>query len=137
MLKTGHLIFNTAALVMNRYKNRAETGLQNLDNRAILCKVRGIGAAGSAFASHVKGRGFESHMLHGKGLVDTRPFIFVLNFLTAGSDFAFSALRERVRFFLPVQKAVRGNAFLRFAIKESATSADIVDVTLSLSTPLC
>ena len=75
MLKTGHLIFNTAALVMNRYKNRAETGLQNLDNRAILCKVRGIGAAGSAFASHVKGRGFESHMLHGKGLVDTRPFI--------------------------------------------------------------
>ena len=91
MLKTDHLIFNTAALVMNRYKNRAETGLQNLDNRAILCKVRGIGAAGSAFASHVKGRGFESHMLHGKGLVDTRPFIFVLNFLTAGSDFAFSA----------------------------------------------
>ena len=86
-MKTGHLIFNTAALVMNRYKNRAETGLQNLDNRAILCKVRGIGAAGSAFASHVKGRGFESHMLHGKGLVDTRPFIFVLNFLTAGSDF--------------------------------------------------
>ena len=71
MLKTDHLIFNTAALVMNRYKNRAETGLQNLDNRAILCKVRGIGAAGSAFASHVKGRGFESHMLHGKGLVDT------------------------------------------------------------------
>ena len=41
MLKTGHLSFNTAALVMNRYKNRAETGLQNLDNRAILCKVRG------------------------------------------------------------------------------------------------
>ena len=78
MLKTDHLIFNTAALVMNRYKNRAETGLQNLDNRAILCKVRGIGAAGSAFASHVKGRGFESHMLHGKGLVDTRPFIFGL-----------------------------------------------------------
>lgn len=102
---------------MNRYKNRAETGLQNLDNRAILCKVRGIGAAGSAFASHVKGRGFESHMLHGKGLVDTRPFIFVLNFLTAGSDVAFSALRERVRFFLPVQKAVRGNAFLCVAIK--------------------
>ena len=85
MLKTDHLFFNTASLVMNRYKNRAETGLQNLDNRAILCKVRGIGAAGSAFASHVKGRGFESHMLHGKGLVDTRPFIFVLNFLTAGS----------------------------------------------------
>lgn len=102
---------------MNRYKNRTETGLQNLDNRAILCKVRGIGAAGSAFASHVKGRGFESHMLHGKGLVDTRPFIFVLNFLTAGSDFPFSALRERFGFFLPVQKAVRGNAFLCFAIK--------------------
>lgn len=35
-----------------------------MDNRAILCKVRGISAAGSAFASHVKGRGFESHMLH-------------------------------------------------------------------------
>ena len=76
MLKTGHLIFNTAALVMNRYKNRAETGLQNLDNRAILCKVRGIGAAGSAFASHVKGRGFESHMLHGKGLSFSDLFSF-------------------------------------------------------------
>ena len=77
MLKTGHLFFNTAALVMNRYKNRAETGLQNLDNRAILCKVRGIGAAGSAFASHVKGRGFESHMLHGKGLSFQTFFLFV------------------------------------------------------------
>ena len=76
MLKTGHLIFNTAALVMNRYKNHAETGLQNLDNRAILCKVRGIGAAGSAFASHVKGRGFESHMLHGKGLSFSDLFSF-------------------------------------------------------------
>ena len=76
MLKTDHLIFNTAALVMNRYKNRAETGLQNLDNRAILCKVRGIGAAGSAFASHVKGRGFESHMLHGKGLSFSDLFSF-------------------------------------------------------------
>lgn len=83
MLKTGHLFFNTAALVMNRYKNRAETGLQNLDNRAILCKVRGIGAAGSAFASHVKGRGFESHMLHGKGLVNTRPFSFRVAFRVA------------------------------------------------------
>lgn len=39
-------------------------GLQIIGNHAILCKVRGIGAAGSAFASHVKGRGFESHMLH-------------------------------------------------------------------------
>ena len=76
MLKTDHLIFNTAALVMNRYKNRAETGLQNLDNRAILCKVRGISAAGSAFASHVKGRGFESHMLHGKGLSFSDLFSF-------------------------------------------------------------
>ena len=76
MLKTGHLFFNTAALVMNRYKNRAETGLQNLDNRAILCKVRGISAAGSAFASHVKGRGFESHMLHGKGLSFSDLFSF-------------------------------------------------------------
>ena len=76
MLKTDHLIFNTAALVINRYKNRAETGLQNLDNRAILCKVRGIGAAGSAFASHVKGRGFESHMLHGKGLSFSDLFSF-------------------------------------------------------------
>lgn len=48
-----------------------------MDNRAILCKVRGISAAGSAFASHVKGRGFESHMLHGKGLSFQTFFLFV------------------------------------------------------------
>ena len=47
-----------------------------MDNRAILCKVRGISAAGSAFASHVKGRGFESHMLHGKGLSFSDLFSF-------------------------------------------------------------
>ena len=81
MLKTDHLIFNTAALVMNRYKNRAETGLQNLDNRAILCKVRGISAAGSAPRWQRGGHGFEPRMLHWESTVFAVLFLIVLHFV--------------------------------------------------------
>lgn len=83
------------------------TQKQDCKNRVIvlyLCKIRGIGAAGSAFASHVKGRGFESHMLHSKGLVFTRPFSFrvafrVASFFKTGSIDGWRTFSVRIYYF--------------------------------------